>query len=149
MTSQELTGYINKHIPITFHLGAEVTFYDGQKIEVHAPLESNLNHRNTAFGGSLSAIGILSGWALLFMKLKEKDLNTRLVIQKSAFDFVEPIEADFRATCCVPQPSEWKRFTQTLEKHKKARIKVESTITSLNHIAGNHIGTYVAILQND
>jgi len=147
MKLQELTDYINKHIPITFHLGAKVTYYDGEKLEVIAPIEPNLNHRNTAFGGSISAIGILSGWALLFVKLKEIGLKTRLVIQKSSFDFVEPIDGDFKALCVAPSNTEWNKFVKTLKKHGKARIRVDSEITSSTNNGGNHSGTYVAILQ--
>lgn len=146
MTLIELTEYINKHIPITYHLGAKVTLYDGQKLEVVAPLQPNINHRNTAFGGSISALGILSGWALLFVKLKEENLKTRLVIQKSSFDFTEPIDGDFKATCFTPSESDWSKFIKTLKKHGKARIKVESSITSVNNAGGDHSGSYVAIL---
>lgn len=146
MNKSELTSYIHKHIPLTAHLGAVVTHYDGHEIEICAPLEPNLNHRNTAFGGSISAIGIVSGWALLFIKLKESGLNTRLVIQHSSFDFIEPIVGDFKAICTMPEESEWSRFLKTLKRHGKARISVESIIKSLNDNGGNHSGTYVAIL---
>ncbi len=146
MNKSELTSYIHKHIPLTAHLGAVVTHYDGRKIEISAPLEPNLNHRNSAFGGSMSALGILSGWALLFIKLKESGLNARLVIQHSSFDFIEPVDGDFRAICTMPEDSEWARFLKTLKRHGKARISVKSQIKSLNNNGGDHNGTYVAII---
>lgn len=145
MNLSELTSYIHKHIPLTVHLGAVVQSYDGNKIEIKAPLKPNLNHRNTAFGGSVSALGILSGWALLFIKLKESGLLTRLVIQHSSFDFIEPIDADFKAICAMPEEIEWERFIKTLKRHGKARITVNSKINSLDENGGNHSGTYVAI----
>ena len=147
MKLQELTEYINKHIPLTYHLGAKITYYDGEMLEVIAPLEPNLNHRNTAFGGSISALGILSGWGLLFIKLKENNLKTRLVIQKSSLDFIEPIDAAFKASCIAPNDYEWSKFIKTIKKHGKARIRVESKITSSHNNGGDHSGTYVAILQ--
>ncbi len=146
MNLSELTSYIHKHIPLTVHLGAVVQSYDGNKIEIKAPLKPNLNHRNTAFGGSVSALGILSGWALLFIKLKESGLQTRLVIQHSSFDFIEPIDADFKAICAMPEEIEWERFINTLKRHSKARITVNSKIHSLDENSGSHSGTYVAIL---
>ncbi len=146
MNLKELTSYIHEHIPLTAHLGAVVEKYDGNEIEISAPLEPNLNHRNTAFGGSISAVGILSGWALLYIKLKEISLKTRLVIQHSSLDFIEPIDGAFKAICTMPESSEWERFIKTLKRHGKARITVESKIENSNNHVGNHSGTYVAIL---
>ncbi len=147
MTVEELTKYINEHIPVTAHLGAKVTFYDGEKLEIHAPLEPNLNHRNTAFGGSLSALAILSAWALLFIKMKEHKLQAQLVIQKSSFDFTEPIEDDFTASCLAPNEADWNKFLTTLNKRGKARIQLDSSIVTAHNEGGNHSGSYVAILQ--
>lgn len=148
MTLTELTAYIHTHIPLTFHIGAVVDFYDGKKMVVSAPLDPNLNHRNTAFGGSISTLGILSGWALLFLQLKESGLKTRLVIQKSTSDFIEPIEQDFTATCFSPPEEDWEKFMKTLKKHGKARVRLDSQILCGSRNCGNHEGTYVAILLN-
>lgn len=149
MNLSELTSYIHTHIPLTAHLGAIVESYDGNYIEISAPLEPNLNHRNTAFGGSISALGILSGWALLFIKLKEGGLTTRLVIQRSSFDFIEPIDDKFKAICNMPDDKEWNKFLKTLKRHGKARLTVESRIESSNGNGGKHTGTYVAILLDE
>ncbi|MGL1930587.1 MAG: thioesterase domain-containing protein [Desulfotalea sp.] len=146
MTLSELTSYIHTHIPLTSHLGAIVESYDGDLMEISAPLEANLNHRNTAFGGSISALGILSGWALLFIKLKESDLKKKLVIQRSSCDFIEPIDKDFIAICRKPNDDDWDKFIRTLKRHGKARISIDSQISSINEIGGKHKGTYVAIL---
>jgi thioesterase domain-containing protein len=146
LNPNELTTYIHKHIPITFNLGAKVEEYNGESIIISAPIEPNLNHRNTAFGGSISALGILSGWALIFLKLRELGIKNRLVIQKSSFDFFEPIENEFKACCCMPANDEWTKFIKTLNRHGRARISVQSKIESQNGDGGKHFGTYVAIL---
>jgi len=145
MNLTEITSYIHEHIPLTSHLGARITAYDGRSITISAPLKPNLNHRNTAFGGSISALGILSGWALLFLKLRETNLRNRLVIQKSKFDFDDPIDDDFKATCILPEPEIWDKFIKTLSRHGRARIAVLSKIEDSCGIGGTHEGVYVAI----
>ena len=105
-----------------------------------APLAPNLNHRNTAFGGSISALGILSGWTLLFLKLRECNIKSRLVIQKSAFDFEDPIAADFTAVCTLPDAAAWEKFLRTLTRHGRARITVLSRIASASGAGGTHEG---------
>jgi len=144
----EINAYIHAQMPITPHLGASISLYDGQKVVVSAPLAANLNHHHTAFGGSLSAFGILSGWALLFIKLKEIDINCSLVIQKSAFEFLAPITCDFEAVCIVPPVDVWDKFIKTLRKHGRARITVASTLQSPTGIGGTHEGVYVATLSD-
>ena len=138
MNPVEITTYLHKHIPITSSLGATVESFDGEKVTVSAPLKPNLNHRNTAFGGSISALGILSGWTLLFLKLKESGIKNRLVIQKSSFDFLDPVDGDFQATCSMPTPEKWDKFIKTLKKHGRARITVQSKIGSSSGTGGYH-----------
>ena len=42
-----------------------VSHYDGNKLQLLAPLEPNVNHQMTAFGGSLLSGCALVGWGLL------------------------------------------------------------------------------------
>ncbi len=151
MDLKEINSYIHEHIPMTFHMGATVQSYDGRTVVVSALLSPNLNHRNTAFGGSLSALGILSGWVLLFLKLKEYGIKNRLVIRKSTFDFVAPIEGDFKATCIHPTAEEWGSFMRTLKRRGRSRITLHSEISSSSGSGGSHEGVYVAIVlkEND
>jgi len=145
----EILTYVHEHIPITAGLGADIKRYDGASVSISAPLDKNINHRNSAFGGSLSAVAILSGWALLFIKMKELNLQTKLVIQSSNFEFTKPVIDDFEAVCCLPPIKEYERFLKTLEKHGRARITVNSEVLCNNLSCGNHQGVYVAVRIQD
>jgi thioesterase domain-containing protein len=149
MNLTEVNSYIHEHIPITSRFGATIESFDGEKVIISAPLKLNLNHRNTAFGGSISALGILSGWTLIFLKLKEKGIKNRLVIQKSSFDFLGPVDDDFQATCTMPKPEIWDKFIKTLTKYGRARITVKSKIESSSGSGGNHEGVYVSVILKD
>ena len=145
MHLSEVNAYIHEHIPMTAAMGAWVESYDGRSVAVSAPLGPNLNHRNTAFGGSLAALGIVSGWVLLFLKLKECGIRNRLVIRKSAFDFLEPIDGDFSAVCSLPPEQEWEEFLHTLKRRGRSRITLQSEISGPSGPAGRHEGVYVAV----
>lgn len=145
MRHDEITAYLHAHIPITQALGARVESWDGSAIRLSAPLAPNLNHRGTAFGGSLSALAILAGWAILHLALRERGLEVRLVIQRSALDFVEPIEGDFTASARLPPPAQWERFLATLSRHSRARITVEGEVACGGRAGGRHEGVYVAL----
>ncbi len=145
MTVDEITAYVHEHIPITRSLAARVEHYDGHSVRLAAPLAPNLNHRATAFGGSLSSIAILSGWVLLHLQLRERGILNRLVIQRSALDFEAPVDGDFTATCTLPPAPTWSRFLSTLARHRSARVTVSSTLTCASGVGGRHDGTYVAV----
>jgi thioesterase domain-containing protein len=145
MNLPEVTAYLHENIPVTAHLGARVESYDGTSVCLSAPLQPNLNHQLTAFGGSLSALAILSGWTLLHLRLREQGIRSRLVIQKSTVDFLDPIERDFRAIATLPPAEEWEKFLRTLQKFGRARITVLSRIESSAGTGGRHEGVYVAV----
>ena len=142
----EVLDYVHEHIPITSDFGVRLANYDGTSIEVTAPLEANINHRNSAFGGSLSAIGILSGWALLFIKMRELGVQNKLVIQSSSFQFTAPVVSDFVAYVELPTSAKYARFLKMLERMGRARLELRSLIRdSDGNECGNHIGEYVVI----
>lgn len=146
MTHDEITRYLHEHIPLTRHLGAVVEQWDGATVRLGAPLAPNLNHRSTAFGGSLSALAILSGWALVHLSLRERGIGARVVIQRSEVDFEEPVDGDFTATSALPPARDWDRFLATLARHRRARVEVTATLRSPSGVGGEHRGTYVAVL---
>lgn len=145
MPPDEITAYLQEHIRLVRSLGAVVDRYDGASIQLSAPLAPNLNHRATAFGGSLSAIAILAGWALLHLALRDRGIASRLVIQRSALDFLAPVDSDFTATASLPAPQPWERFLATFARHGRARITVAGTIACPSGVGGEHEGTYVAL----
>ncbi len=146
MTLDEITRYLHEHIPLTRDLGAVVEAWDGATVRLGAPLAPNLNHRSTAFGGSLSALAILSGWALVHLALSERGIQARVVIQRTELDFQEPVDGDFTATSSLPPAKDWERFLTTLARHRRARITVGSTLRWPSGVGGEHRGTYVAVL---
>ncbi|HEX9052702.1 MAG TPA: YiiD C-terminal domain-containing protein [Anaeromyxobacter sp.] len=144
MTLDEITAYLHEHMPITRGLGARVAAYDGLSVRLAAPLAPNLNHFGSAYGGSLSAVAILSGWVLLYLQLRERGIANRVVIQRSALDFASPVDGDFTATSVLPPPAAWDRFLATLARHHAARVTVSTTLACASGVGGRHEGTYVA-----
>ncbi|MCX4188158.1 YiiD C-terminal domain-containing protein [Methylophaga sp. OBS4] len=145
MNLDEVNAYIHKQIPLTSALAVTVASYDSQSVKLDVPLTPNLNHRDTAFGGSLAAVGILAGWSLLFIKFKEMNLSARLVIQKSQFDFTAPVDSDFHAICSLPDDKHWQLFLNTFQRRGRARITLRSQIEFAGNDGGKHEGVYVAV----
>lgn len=145
MTPDELTAYLHEHIPVTRALGVVAEAWDGATLRLAAPLAPNLNHRSTAFGGSLSAVAILSGWALVHLALRDRGIEARVVIQRTELDFEDPVDGDFTATSTLPAEEAWSRFLSTLTRHGRARVEVTATLRGPSGTGGEHRGTYVAV----
>lgn len=142
---EEIQQYIHEHIPITSQLKAFIKHQEPGSISIGAPLAENINHRNSAFGGSLSAIGILSGWALIFVELKRRGLQNQLVIQRSSFEYLEPVTADFEAVSTFPSSIELDRFIKMFQRKGKARITIETKVLCGSTVCGVNAGVYVAV----
>lgn len=139
-------AYLHEHIPLSRAMGLKVTGYDGKEVRLWAPLAPNLNHRLTAFGGSVSALGILAGWTLLHIKLGESGDAAQLVIQHSETDYTEPVDRDFTAVCGMPEGRAWERFERAFRRYGKARIHLECRIeVAGGRTLARHIGSYVAV----
>jgi len=147
MSPERFTEYLHRHIPLTAAMQLRVTGGGAGRIELLAPLPPNRNHRDTAFGGSLATLGIVSGWALLQQELQREGLDSRIVIQRSECDFVEPVDAEFSARCSLPA-DEWERFLAMLRKRGRARITLHSSLSCAGHEAVRHSGTFVALNGN-
>jgi thioesterase domain-containing protein len=114
-------------------------------VVLSAPLEPNINHRETVFGGSASALAILSAWSLLHVRLLAEGLKCRLVIQRNTMEYDLPIQAEFQASAAQEDAAEWTRFLRTLSRRGMARITVSAVLQSGGAQAGKFSGDFVAI----
>src|SRR5512140_638693 len=116
MDCQELEQFLHEHIPLSKAIGIEVQESNTERVVLSAPLIPNVNHQSTVFGGSASAVAILSAWALLYVRLRQAGLQSRLVIQKNTMVFERPIADKFVASSAVEDISSWKKFQEVFRR---------------------------------
>lgn len=143
--SSHLEEYLHSHIPLSKAMEVTVVSAGPESVTLSAPLGPNINHRETVFGGSATALAILSAWSLIRIRLELEDIDLRIVIQKSCMSFSAPIEGDFSAKASLTKPSDWVRFVNTIRKKGKARIAVSSELKYRGETAGSFEGLFVAI----
>jgi thioesterase domain-containing protein len=145
MTHTQMQEYLHKQIPLSKAMGIEVNEIQEGRVVLEVPLEPNINHRATAFGGSISAAAILACWTLLHMRLNAVIDSTRLVIHKNKMVYRKPISGRFQAMCALPGDSTWPDFMTMLEQHNKAKIILCADIIYDNEKAGEFTGSFVAM----
>ena len=140
-----LETYLYQHIPLSKHLGVRVQHADIESVRLVAPLEPNLNHRMTGFGGSISAVAILAGWSLLWCRLRERTGGHNIVIQRNSIDYLAPVTADFTASCIAPSAAHWKRFERAFEQRGRSRIELDVEVRVADTLAATFTGRFVAL----
>lgn len=146
MTPDELERYLHEHIPLSRAMAVQVVSADPASVLLRAPLAPNINHRDTVFGGSASALSILAAWCLLHQRLRAEGLDSRLVIQRNTMEYEQPIAGAFQARSALLEPQQWLRFTQMLSRKGKARIAVASVLMDDEGTpAGRLVGEFVAL----
>ena len=113
-----------------------VSDIDAESVTLSAPLAPNINHRETVFGGSASAVAILSAWALLHTRLRAAGMTSRVVIQRNTMEYQRPIAGAFTARATLPPATEWTRFLRMLERKGRARISASAILEYDGETAG-------------
>ena len=145
MTAAELEAYLHEHIPLSRAMQVAVHAVDPAGITLGAPLAPNINHRDTVFGGSASAVAILSAWALLHTRLAGQGLSSRLVIQRNTMHYDQPIAGAFTARSFIEGDEAWAGFARMLARKGRARIRVGSVLEAQGQVAGRLEGEFVAL----
>ncbi|HWU97986.1 MAG TPA: thioesterase domain-containing protein [Oxalicibacterium sp.] len=145
MNEQALQQYLYDHIPLSKAMQVEVKRVHADEVTVAAPLAPNINHRETVFGGSASAVAILAAWSLLHTRLRSAGIESRLVIQSNTMHYDLPIAGDFTARAFIEQEDDWRHFIRMLTRKGKARISVSSVLEYNGAQAGRLTGEFVAL----
>lgn len=145
MTAAELETYLYDQIPLSKAMAVHVVDPGPARVVLEAPLESNTNHRSTAFGGSVSTLATLAGWALVHRRLRERGHPAKVVIQRGSTEFVAPVTTGFRATCETVDATDWGRILSALERFGKARIRTRVLVEASGEVVARFEGSYVAL----
>jgi thioesterase domain-containing protein len=128
-------------IPISKHMGLQAQAYDGQCLRVSAPLANNVNHQQSAFGGSLFSVVALAGWGILQLKITEMDLDCNTVIAGGEVSYQLPVFSELVCECRLPP--DYPAFAAKLRETGKASILLETAILVDNTPAMTFSGKYV------
>ena len=142
----EIEKLFHDRIPITRTMNVRVKLYDGQRLVLTAPLDANINHLGTAFGGSLNTLAVLSGYGMLWLELQDYDCH--IVIRDSSISYERPVTGDLIATCDRPDNELIELFKKNYQQKGKAKIAITATIQSHGEVAVRFKGTFVAIRSN-
>lgn len=144
---ESLEETYHSKIPISKHMGIKVKDYNGTRLTIVAPLSNNINHQNSAFGGSLFSLAALAGWGLLQLKMAEENLDCNTVIAGGDVEYMAPIFADFSCECSIPEKAVYDVFLEKLHKKSRASLQLEPNIFCDGKKSMKFSGHYVLSLS--
>lgn len=135
--------FLHEQIPLTQAMGVKIESYDDTQLVVTAPLEPNHNHLGTAFGGSLSALTTLTGYAMLWLQLGDR--NAHIVIRESNIRYKRPVAGMLRAVCMRPDDTALAAFKSVFQSTGKAHLKLQVQVIHEEQICVLFEGDFVAL----
>jgi thioesterase domain-containing protein len=124
---------------------SSVLSVSAESVVLSAPIGPNINHRDTVFGGSASALAILAAWSLLHLRLSQQSVPFRLVIQRNTMEYLAPMSEAYTATSAMHAPQSWERQLRMLERKGTARFTVTAELGCAGRQTGSFSGEFVAL----
>ncbi len=140
-----LEDLLHHDIPLTRTMQLRVESWQEQTLCLAMPLEPNINHTGSMFGGSLYSISVLAGWGWLTLRLREAGITDgHIVIKGGQLDYPAPMLGEARAFCAPPAVEDWDKFVAMYQRRGRSRLTLNiRTLTSDGTEALRWQGEYV------
>ncbi len=127
--SRYLEAILHHDIPLTRSMGLRVDVWENHELRLKVPLQANINHKSSMFGGSLYCAAVLAGWGWLHLRLREAGIDDgHIVIQDGRIEYPLPVVDDATAICNAPVEGAWERFEAIYRRRGRARLELHSRI---------------------
>lgn len=123
--SAELQQTFWQKIPLSSYMQLTVQSLDAQRLICSAPLEPNINLHQTMFAGSIYTLGTLTGWGMVWLLLKDQQLDADIVLADAQIRYLKPVTEQAQGRC-------WRYQHQAdlsvLSHHRKAKLDIRVDI---------------------
>ena len=136
---EQLQTTWHETIPISEQMGIKLHQYTGKTLESRASLNKNINLHGSMFAGSIFSLATLTGWGMIFLQLKEKQVEGEIVLGDGNIHYHKPITIQPRALCHIESLS---GKYDLLKKNKKCCIKLQVSILDGDNAVAEFSGVY-------
>lgn len=139
LLKSSLQQFVAQHLPLGRAMGIDVHHYDSSSLALAAPLALNDNDKDTAFGGSLYCVAVMSCWSSVYLRCLEQQLidptlprgTPNIVVSKAAIEYLAPVRSEqIVAHCSSPAAESWDVFFARYASHGSAKISLASTVNT-------------------
>lgn len=141
----EIEQYLYQAIPLAQAMAVRVVAAADGRVALEAPLEPNINHCATVFGGSAAAVATLAGWLLVYLQLQALGLRGQVMVRRSQMDYQKAMHGAFAARTQPVDDTAWQRMAAALAKGRMARLTLAVNVECAGQQAGRLDGEFVVL----
>ncbi|MFZ5561099.1 MAG: YiiD C-terminal domain-containing protein [Pseudomonadota bacterium] len=142
LAAAALVSRIRGEIPLTRAMEIGVAYYTGHELALKVPLAPNINDKHTAFAGSITSLGCITGWCLLTLWAEREIGACQVAIYDAHFAFKKPLRGDFTATVMLPAPEVCKALQYAVTRKGKGKVTLKVVLADAGGVAAVLEGTY-------
>lgn len=142
---KKLKEKLHKEIPLTKYMQINPKKIKENKLITTAPIEPNINDKQTGFAGSLSTLVTISAWSACYL-LVEEELgfkNTMIAVIKSDTSYRTPVTKELYCETTLPSKEEIERLKQKLDSKGSGSLRIKSKIIEDEKVCVDFEGIYV------
>ncbi|MGH8072449.1 MAG: YiiD C-terminal domain-containing protein [Lysobacter sp.] len=151
MPHAEALQRLNHHyqsMPPVAVMDLSIAAYDGQRLQLHAPLARHVNDKGCAFGGSLASMMTLASWGLVSLQLEAAGIDADVFVADSQIRYLAPLFDDIEVAAELGAGEDWATFIATLRQRGRARTQLVAKVPlPAGGIATEFTARYVAIAR--
>ena len=137
-------------IPLSRAMALRIAAWDGETLDMSAPLAPNITDKGCAFGGSLASGMTRAGWALVRLAVDEAGLPSDIYVQDSTIRYLAPVWGDLRAQARLDADDSFSGFLDALRARGKARLTVQVVVAAEDGSAATTLSArFVALARAD
>jgi len=125
MSPHEVLSQLQREIPITKVLGFSIQSLSEESAICSLPLNPNINHKGTLFGGSQYSGCALACYSLFLFNVRQASSPTNnIVVAGANIKYLKPAPFDVRVKAFWKESDGRSRFLEHLERKGKARVSL-------------------------
>ena len=126
--AKDLDGFLKEPLPLARAAGVDIDHYDGNCLQVSAPLALNINDKLTAFGGSLYNLCVIAAWGMTDLKAKELNFTGDIVVAKGEITYLRPLRSRLVAKAFSPDKTMIEKAIHSYQMKGKAVFTISAQI---------------------
>lgn len=135
-------------MPPVAAMQVSIAAYDGQRLQLHAPLAHHINDKGCAFGGSLASMMTLASWGVMSLGIENAGLRADVYVADSQTRYLAPLFADLDVHAQLAPEADWRSFLNTLRDRGRARTSlIARALLPEGGVATEFTARYVAIAK--
>lgn len=118
-----LQTFLYQEIPLTKNMGLKIEEFSSDSIKTSAPLDNNINDKGSVFGGSSSALMIISAWSLIKLNCQKHGITSDIVIHKNETLWNKALYKDLIMIARFKKEYNFNAIKEALKRSKPQRLE--------------------------